>query len=228
MTAGFYVSPDQLMKDRAEFARKGIARGRAVVVLEYADGIAFVAENPSRSLHKISEIHDRIGFAAVGKYNEFENLRVAGIRYADYRAFAYDRADVHARGLAGAYAQTLGAVFTQESKPYEVQIAVAQLGETPDLDELYAIGFDGSVSDERHHLTMGGAADVVHEHLGVQWRPGLPLPEALELAVSALGAPSDARRPSVEHLEAAVLERGDRRRCFRRLSGSEVVDAIGE
>ena len=155
----FYVSPEQLMKDRADFARKGIARGRSVVVLGYDDGIAFATENPSRALHKISEIYDRIAFAAVGKYNEFENLRVAGVRYADLRGYSYDRGDVQARGLANAYAQTLGTVFTTESKPLEVEIVVAEVGDSPATDQIYRLSYDGSVTDEHDHVVMGGDAE---------------------------------------------------------------------
>ena len=167
MTAGmpFYVSPEHLMKDRADFARKGIARGRSVVVLAYDNGIAFVAENPSRALHKVSEIYDRIAFAAVGKYNEFENLRVAGVRYADLRGYSYDRSDVTARGLANAYAQTLGAVFTQESKPYEVEIVVAEVGTTPETDQVYRLTYDGSVADEHGFVAMGGGAEIGRAHV---------------------------------------------------------------
>ena len=189
MTAGmpFYVSPEQLMKDRADFARKGIARGRSVVVLAYDHGIAFVAENPSRALHKVSEIYDRIAFAAVGKYNEFENLRVAGVRYADLRGYSYDRSDVTARGLANAYAQTLGAVFTQESKPYEVEIVVAEVGATPDTDQVYRLTYDGSVADEHGFVAMGGGAEQIETGLKEQWREGLHLSEALGLAVGLLG-----------------------------------------
>ena len=158
----FYVSPEQLMKDRADYARKGIARGRSVVVLGYDKGIAFVAENQSRALHKVSEIYDRIAFAAVGKYNEFENLRVAGVRYADLRGYSYDRTDVTARGLANAYAQTLGTVFTQESKPYEVEIVVAEVGATAEGDQIYRLTYDGSVADEQGFIAMGGAGEHTH------------------------------------------------------------------
>ena len=168
----FYVSPEQLMKDRADFARKGIARGRSVVVLGYDGGIAFVAENPSRSLHKVSEIYDRIAFAAVGKYNEFENLRVAGVRYADLRGYSYDRSDVAARGLANAYAQTLGSVFTQESKPYEVEIVVAEVGRSADADQIYRLTYDGSVADEHGFVAMGGAAEPIEEALQERWSRG--------------------------------------------------------
>lgn len=154
----FYVSPEQLMKDRADFARKGIARGRSVIMASCTEGILFVAENHSRTLHKVSEIYDRIGFAAVGKYNEFENLRVAGVGYADLRGYSYDRSDVSARGLANAYAQTLGTVFTQESKPYEVEIVVAEVGVDVEADQLYRLTYDGSVADERAFVAMGGAA----------------------------------------------------------------------
>ncbi|HEX7131405.1 MAG TPA: proteasome subunit alpha, partial [Iamia sp.] len=181
----FYVSPEQLMKDRADYARKGIARGRSVVVLGYDKGIAFVAENPSRALHKVSEIYDRIAFAAVGKYNEFENLRVAGVRYADLRGYSYDRTDVTARGLANAYAQTLGTVFTQESKPYEVEIVVAEVGTSADEDQIYRLTYDGSVFDERGVVVMGGAADKVLDAMGDRWTPQISLADALVLATSA-------------------------------------------
>jgi proteasome alpha subunit len=224
MSAGmpFYVSPEQLMKDRADFARKGIARGRSVVVLAYDSGIAFVAENPSRALHKISEIYDRIAFAAVGKYNEFENLRVAGVRYADLRGYSYDRSDVTARGLANAYAQTLGTVFTQESKPYEVEIVVAEAGAGPETDQVYRLTYDGSVADEHGFVAMGGGAEQIETALEEQWRPGLHLAEALALAVRLLGTDPGggaARELTPEQLEVAVLDRHRPRRCFRRIQG---------
>ncbi|NHN54809.1 proteasome subunit alpha [Calidifontibacter sp. DB0510] len=220
MSMPFYVSPEQLMKDRADYARKGIARGRAVVVLAYDGGIAFVAENPSRALHKISEIYDRIAFAAVGKYNEFENLRVAGVRYADLRGYSYDRSDVTARGLANAYAQTLGTIFTQESKPYEVEIVVAQIGETADQDQIYRLMYDGSVADERGFVAMGGGAERITTGLKQGWRPGLDLGAVLRLAVGQLGDDGDAGRElSADQLEVAVLDRHRQRRTFRRVSG---------
>ncbi len=219
----FYVSPEQLMKDRADFARKGIARGRSVVVLGYDGGIAFVAENPSRSLHKVSEIYDRIAFAAVGKYNEFENLRVAGVRYADLRGYSYDRSDVAARGLANAYAQTLGTVFTQESKPYEVEIVVAEVGRTPDGDQIYRLTYDGSVADEHGFVAMGGAAEPIEEALQERWVEGLSLGDALALAVELLGKDPTGngadRQLSADQLEVAVLDRNRPRRTFRRIAG---------
>lgn len=227
MSMPFYVSPEQLMKDRADFARKGIARGRSVIVLGYEGGIAFVAENPSRALHKVSEIYDRIAFAAVGKYNEFENLRVAGIRYADLRGYSYDRIDVTARGLANAYAQTLGSVFTQESKPYEVEIVVAQVGAVPDDDQIYRLTYDGSVGDEYSFIAMGGAADRIAELLGQRWQPGLDLGAVLRLAVEALAPDPQGvlRELSGEQLEVAVLDRHRERRAFRRLAGP-LLDAL--
>src|SRR5690625_5496255 len=167
------------MKDRADFARKGIARGRSVVVVGYTGGIAFVTENPSRALHKISEIYDRIAFAAVGKYNEFENLRVAGIRYADLRGYSYDRTDVNARGLANAYAQTLGAVFTTEAKPLEVEIAVAEVGVDQAGDQIYRLSYDGSVTDENGYVVMGGAAEALREGLGRRRRTCLAMHTAV-------------------------------------------------
>ncbi|UFU04390.1 proteasome subunit alpha [Ruania suaedae] len=227
MTQPFYVSPEQLMKDRADFARKGIARGRSVVVLGYDGGIAFVTENPSRALHKISEIYDRIGFAAVGKYNEFENLRVAGIRYADLRGYSYDRSDVSARGLANAYAQTLGSVFTTESKPLEVEIAVAEVGTDQGSDQIYRLGYDGSVADESGFVVMGGAADQLGGRIAAAWRPALTLADALVLAVSTLGTDTDGvrRRIPAADLEAAVLDRTRGRRTFRRLD-ADALDGL--
>ncbi|GMA89368.1 hypothetical protein GCM10025868_46180 [Angustibacter aerolatus] len=184
------------MQDRADYARRGIARGRSVVVLAYDGGILFVAENPSRALHKVSEIYDRIAFAAVGKYNEFENLRVAGVRYADLRGYSYDRSDVTARGLANAYAQTLGSVFTQESKPYEVEIVVAEVGSVPDRDQIYRLTYDGSVADEQGFVAMGGAAEPIATALSERWRADLTLGEALALAVEpARGRPGRGRPP---------------------------------
>ena len=222
MSMPFYVSPEQLMKDRADFARKGIARGRSVVVVAYDGGIAFVAENPSRALHKISEIYDRIAFAAVGRYNEFENLRVAGVRYADMRGYSYDRADVTARGLANAYAQTLGAVFTQESKPYEIELVVAEVGRTPDADQIYRLTYDGSVSDERGFVAMGGAAERISTGLEQDWSSGQDLGSVLRLTVRLLGGEDENGSPRVlgaDQLEGAVLDRHRERRLFRRLTG---------
>ena len=229
MSTPFYVSPEQLMKDRADFARKGIARGRSVVVLAYEGGIAFATENPSRALHKISEIYDRIAFAAVGKYNEFENLRVAGVRYADLRGYSYDRADVNARGLANAYAQTLGTVFTTESKPLEVELVVAEVGATPETDQIYRISYDGSVGDEHGHVVLGGAAERLAEVAAADWRPGMSLAQTVRLAGQVLGAREDAVGPlRAAGLEVAVLERGRRRRAFRRLLAPALVDLLGQ
>ncbi|GCE75575.1 proteasome subunit alpha [Cellulomonas biazotea] len=230
MSMPFYVSPEQLMKDRADYARKGIARGRSVVVLQYDDGIAFATENASRALHKISEIYDRIAFAAVGKYNEFENLRVAGVRYADLRGFSYDREDVTARGLANAYAQTLGTVFTTESKPLEVELVVAEVGREASGDQVYRLSYDGSVADEHGYVVMGGQADKLGGLLAEGWRPGLTLREVLRLAVDVLGAAGDddGKRRSIpaQQLEVAVLDRTRPRRAFRRLTGALLEDLL--
>jgi proteasome alpha subunit len=222
MSMPFYVPPEQVMKDRADFARKGIARGRSVVVLGYDKGVAFVAENPSTALHKVSEIYDRIAFAAVGRYNEFESLRVAGIRYADVRGYSYDRTDVTARALANTYAQILGAVFVQESKPYEIEIVVAEVGRTEAEDQIFRLTYDGSVADERGYVAMGGASDQAQEYLSGHWRPGLSLAEALRIAVDVLGAPVDGGEPrtlAADLLEVAVLDRERPRRAFRRVQG---------
>ncbi len=228
MSMPFYVAPEQLMKDRADYARKGIARGKSVVVLGYDDGIAFATHNPSRALHKISEIYDRIGFAAVGKYNEFEHLRVAGIRYADLRGYSYDRRDVSARGLANAYAQTLGTVFTTEAKPLEVELVVAEVGSDHRGDQIYRLSYDGTVADETGFVVLGGDAEVLNADLAKRWRPGLPLNEALGLAVEVLDAARmqqiSGSDPLENHLnavdlEVAVLDRTRERRTFTRLQG---------
>ena len=227
MSMPFYVSPEQLMKDRADYARKGIARGRSVVVLQYDEGIVFATENPSRALHKISEIYDRIAFAAVGKYNEFENLRVAGVRYADLRGYSYDRQDVNARGLANAYAQTLGTVFTTEPKPLEVELVVAEVGSGPERDQIYRLSYDGSVADEHGYVAMGGLADRLVTQLADAWRAGLTLAEAVRIAVLVLGTQpeGEARQLPASQLEVAVLERSRPRRAFRRLTGP-ALDAM--
>jgi proteasome alpha subunit len=232
MSTPFYVAPEQQMKDRADFARKGIGRGRSVVVMHYADGILFVAENRSRALHKVSEIYDRIGFAAVGRYNEFENLRTAGIRYADLRGYSYDRTDVTGRGLANAYAQLLGTIFSSGGdKPYEVEIIVAELGPTDQQDQIYRLTYDGSVADEKDFAVMGGSADVITEAVRGGFRPDLGLAEAVRLAVTALagdGGPSAAPRElEVGALEVAILDRSRALpRKFRRLGDERLTELL--
>jgi len=226
-----YVSPEQVMKDRADYARKGIARGRSVVVIAYDGGILFVAENLSRALHKISEIYDRIAFAAVGKYNEFENLRMAGVRYADLRGYSYDRQDVTGRGLANVFAQTLGSIFTVESKPYEVEIVIAEVGETADDDQIYRLTYDGSVAEEHGFVAMGGSAEPISEGLQTRYRDGMTLQEALSTAVELLGRDpvnGDQRSLTAAQLEVAVLERDRPRRRFRRLVGASLAELLGE
>jgi proteasome alpha subunit len=229
----FYVSPEQVIKDKADYARKGIARGRSVVVLQVSEGILLVAENPSRALHKISEIYDRIGFAAVGKYNEFENLRVAGVRLADLRGYAYDRRDVTGRSLANAYAQTLGTIFTEAAKPYEVELVVAEVGAEPADDQIYRLTFDGSVADEHGFVAMGGSSESIAAHLADNWREGLSLSEGIRLAIAALarsappGTPGGAggtREIPLNHLEVALLQRDRPRRTFRRITGDQLRD----
>ncbi|WP_350271409.1 proteasome subunit alpha [Brevibacterium sp. CBA3109] len=216
----FYVSPEQLMKDRADFARKGIARGRSVVVLRYDEGILLLAENPSPTLHKIAEIYDRIGFAAVGKYNEFETMRQAGVRYADLRGYSYHRSDVTARGLTNAYAQTLAGVFTTESKPFEVELVVAELGLTADTDQLYRLSYDGSVIDETEHVAIGGQADDITATLKGLHTSALPLREVLDHGVRALATASSGTL-TPQDLEAAVLDRNaSGHRTFKRLSNA--------
>ncbi|OEU98610.1 MULTISPECIES: proteasome subunit alpha [Streptomyces] len=232
MSTPFYVSPQQAMADRAEYARKGIARGRSVVVLQYADGIVFVAENPSRALHKVSEIYDRIAFAAVGKYNEFENLRIGGVRYADLRGYTYDRQDVTARGLANVYAQTLGTIFSANAeKPYEVELIVAEVGAAPEDDQIYRLPHDGSIVDEHGSVAVGGNSDQIGSYMDQRHREGMSLGEALKLAVEALKRDSNGgeRTLTAEQLEVAVLDRErSQRRKFKRVPAGQVARLLEE
>jgi proteasome alpha subunit len=227
----FYVSPEQVMKDKSDYARKGIARGRSVLVLTYADGILFVGENPSNALHKISEIYDRIAFAAVGKYNEFENLRLAGVRYADLRGYQYDRRDVTSRGLANAYAQTLGTIFTESGKPYEVEVVVAEVGSTTADDQIYRLTYDGSVADEHGLVVMGGNSEPIAAYVRERHDPAQPLDVALRLAVEALGRTGPEGEPRTlvaDNLEAAVLDRTRPRRAFVRLVAPRLARLLGQ
>ncbi|KXK60892.1 proteasome subunit alpha [Micromonospora rosaria] len=227
MAMQFYASPEQIMRDRSELARKGIARGRSAVVLSYADGVLFVAENLSSALHKVSEIYDRIGFAAVGRYNEFENLRRFGVRTADLNGLAYDRRDVTGRALANAFAQILGTIFTEQSKPFEVEICVAQVGASAEDDELYRLTYDGSVNDEPGRMAMGGQAEAITGVLKERHRPDMSLAEAVTVAVQALGSVGGeggaARTIAAEQLEVAVLDRRRVGRTFRRVTGAALT-----
>ncbi len=231
MSMPFYVSPEQLMKDRADFARKGIARGRSVVLVQYADGILLVSENPSQALHKVSEIYDRIAFAAVGRYNEFENLRIAGVRLADMRGYAYDRRDVTGRGLANAYAQTLGTIFSSGGeKPYEVEIFVAEVGDSAEADQVYRLTYQGQVTDEHGYAVMGGDVEPVEKYLEEHYTEGASLDVALRLAVAALGhAETEDRVIPAGSLEVALLDRTrSRPRKFVRLPPARLDGLLGE
>ncbi|SBT41934.1 proteasome subunit alpha [Micromonospora narathiwatensis] len=227
MAMQFYASPEQIMRDRSELARKGIARGRSAVVLSYEGGVLFVAENLSSTLHKVSEIYDRIGFAAVGRYNEFENLRRAGVRMADLNGLSYDRRDVTGLALANAFAQTLGAIFTEQSKPFEVEICVAEVGATPDDDSLYRLTYDGSVNDEPGRMAMGGQAEAITGVLKNEHRPDMSLSEAVRAAVKALGSVGGeggaARAIAANQMEVAVLDRRRIGRTFRRVTGAALT-----
>jgi len=234
-----YASPEQFMRDRSEYARKGISRGRSVVVTTFSGGVLFVAENHSPTLHKVSEIYDRIGFAAVGRYNEFENLRTAGIRLADVRGFSYDRRDVTGRWLANAYAQTVGSIFSEHQKPFEVELCVAEVsaagapgwagtasaGVTTGADQLYRISYDGSIVDERRFVVMGGATEPVIAALTESFTPGWDAGTALAAAVSALGTAGEGAPRTLQpnQLEVAVLDRTLQGRTFRRIQGAALA-----
>jgi proteasome alpha subunit len=223
MSIPYYVAPEQVMKDRAEYAQKGIARGRALVATTYDEGIVIVAENPSRSLHKISEIYDRIAFGGVGKYNEYDQLRVAGVRHADTKGFAFSREDVDARSLANLYAQYLGNVFTHEMKPLEVEILVAELGEREEgkATQLYHIAYEGTITDEDHYAVLGGDAETIAERMGGAWQADWALGAALQAATVALAGPD--RTLAAGDLEVATLSGGNGRRTFRRIGEEELA-----
>ena len=228
MSMPFYVSPEQVMKDKADYARKRISQIRSGVVMTCDAGILMVAPNPSRALRKFSEMYDRIAFAAVGRYNEFETLRKAGVRYADMTGFQYDRRDVTARGLADWYGQLLGSLFTDSNKPYEVEIVVAEVGKTAADDEIYRITFEGSVADERDFVVIGGQADKVAGIIKEQYSPDISLRNAMRLAIASLAGQEDGNQNepvTASQLEAALLERSRPHRAFRRLTGPR-LDAL--
>jgi proteasome alpha subunit len=225
VTQPFYVSPEQVMKDRADYARKGIARARSVVAMSAVDGIVIVAENPSHTLYKISEIYDRIAFAGAGKHNEYEMLRIAGVRQADMKGYSFSREDVNARALANAYAQTLGQIFTHELKPYEVEILVAQVGASPDDDQLFHILYEGTVVDEEGFTVLGGTADAVETTLKAQYAAGLDVGGAVRLGASVLSGPDQPSFPA-DLLEVAVLQRDAPRRAFRRVKGEQLAELL--
>jgi proteasome alpha subunit len=243
VTLPFYASAEQVMRDRSELARKGIARGRSVTVLTFAGGVLFVAENRSSSLRKVSEIYDRIGFAAVGRYNEFENLRTAGIRLADVRGYSYDRRDVTGRWLANAYAQTMGSIFTEQQKPFEVELCVAEVGLRAEDDQLYRITYDGSITDEPRFVVMGGQTEPISAQLRESYSEGMELGEAIAVAVRGLesassgtgsassasnGPSASEHRLGVTALEVAVLDRSRPRRAFRRITGAALSALLPE
>jgi proteasome alpha subunit len=226
MSMPFYVAPEQVMKDRADYARKGIARGRALIAVRYELGILIVAENPSNTLRKVSEIYDRIAFAGVGRYSEFEQLRIAGVRHADLKGYSFSREDVDARGLANAYAQILNQVFTHEIKPLEVEILVAEVA-TPDggsHDQLFHILYDGTVMDEAHYSVLGGEADAITERIEASWRENMSIGDGIAVSVAALAG--EERSLTADDLEVAILSRTNGRRAFRRIEGDELIALV--
>jgi proteasome alpha subunit len=235
----YFISPEQAMRERSELARKGIARGRSVVALAYAGGVLFVAENPSRSLQKVSELYDRVGFAAVGRFNEFDNLRRGGIQWADTKGYAYDRRDVTGRQLANVYAQTLGTIFTEQAKPYEVELCVAEVAHYAETKppELYRITYDGSINDEPHFVVMGGTTEPITTALNDSYTENADLPDAVKIAVDGLRAgiassngsgSSEPRALDPSTLEVAILDVNRRRRAFRRITGSALEALLPE
>ncbi len=224
MSMPFYVSPEQVMNDKAQYARKNIARGRPLVGIVYADGVLLAAENPSSVLHKISEIYDRIAFGGVGKYSEFDGLRRAGVQFADVRGYQYSREDVDARSLANAYGQMMAHTFTNEMKPLEVEILVAEVGVGPGEDQIFRITFDGVVLDEDRYAVLGGEADPITERLKDSWSEGLSVGDALRTARGALAGPE--RTLEARSLEVAVLSRSNGRRAFDRLDGEALAELL--
>jgi proteasome alpha subunit len=224
MSMPFYVAPEQVMKDRADYARKGIARGRSLAALSYDQGILICAENPSRTLHKVAEIYDRIAFAGVGKFSEFDSLRTSGVRLADVKGYTYSREDVDARSLANAYAQLLGQVFTHEMKPMEVEILVAEVGVDAATDQLFRISYEGTIVDEDGSTVLGGDADTVNERLKANLSETMDMGAALRAAVGALAGPE--RKLEAGNLEVAVLSRTTARRAFRRVPEAELAPLL--
>jgi proteasome alpha subunit len=224
MSMPFYVSPEQVMKDRADYARKGISRGRSLLALECEPGVLIVADNPSRTLQKISEIYDRIAFAAVGLYSEYQLLRIAGVRFADLKGFSYSREDVSAKELANSYSQTLHQIFTHEMKPYEVELLVAEVGYTEDNAELYHVLYDGVVMDEHDYSVLGGQAEQITEALKEQFQPNMSLADAVKLGAKVLG--TDEAALGADELEVALLERARPRRAFRRIKNDELTQLL--
>ena len=222
MTTPFYVAPEQMMKDRADYARKGIARGRSLIAMAYEHGVFICAENPSSTLHKVSEIYDRIAFAGVGKYNEFDQLRIAGVRHADLKGFTYSREDVEARSLANNYAQMLGQTFTHEMKPMEVEILVAEITDTPGEEQLFHILYDGTVMDEGDFVVLGGDSEAITERVRAAYSTGLSAGEVLQIARDALAG--DDRTLEDADLEVAMLDRTYGRRTFHRVTDDEIGD----
>ena len=228
MPLPYYVSPEQIMKDKAEYARKGIARGRAIVAIEYHDGVLLIAENPSTLLHKISEIYDRIAFAGVGKYNEFENLRVAGVRLADVKGYSYSRGDVSAKSLANAYSQALGNIFTQDIKPFEVEVLVVEVGDANGTkNEIYHILYDGTIEDEKNYAAMGGQSDEIRRYLKDNYQENLDFAAAVKLGGQALMVTQN-KTLTERDLEVAVLDRGKERRKFRRIPAEVLHQLLAE
>jgi len=227
MAFPYYVSPDQMMQDKAEYAKKGIAKGRSIIAMEFQDGILMVADNPSASLNKISEIYDTIAFLGAGKYSEFENLRKAGIRHADLKGYMYSREDVTAKSLANAYSQALGTTFSQEVKPLEVEIAVVAVGETGPASEIYRISFDGSIMDEQGFTVIGGRFEAITLFLRDRYKGGLPLSDTLKLCKEAIEN-SSGQKLAVPMMEVAVLDRNRQGRKFRRLTGDEIMELVNQ
>jgi proteasome alpha subunit len=224
MSMPFYVPPEQLVKDRADFARKGVSRGRPIVVLRIDEGLVLIGENTSPSLRKIGEVYDRIAFAGVGRFNEFETLRVAGVRYADLKGFSYSRADVTGKGLANAYSQTLGQIFSHEVKPYEVEIVVAEVGSKTDEDKLFRIQFDGTLRDAHSYTVLGAGEDEIGESLSTQLADDMGLNAAVKAACDAIES-ATGQQVSDDAWESGFLDRTARRRSFRRLSVEEIAAA---
>ena len=224
MTMPMYVSPEQLMKDRADYARKGISRGRTAIACTYAEGVLLCAENPSNTLRKVGEIYDRIGFVGVGKYSEFDQLRIAGVRHADLKGYSFSRNDVDARWLANQYAQILGQYFTHEMKPLEVELIVAEIAESSSDDQLFHLIYDGTVMDTKTFVVIGGEADVIRSRLEDEWEVGMALSDVVSLAVRSLGG--DERTLVPDDLEVAVLSRSNGRRAFQRIEGENLSEIL--
>jgi proteasome alpha subunit len=234
MPTPYYVSPEQIMQEKEDFARKGIEKAKEVIALEYQDGIVMVAENPLATVFKISEIYDRITLAATGLYPDYEALRVAGIQAAEVKGFTYNREDVTAKWLTNVYSQHIGAIHRQaDAKPLEIELLLCEIREdASSSNRIYHLSFDGTFWEDNRYAVIGGRAEKITANLEDKYTEGLDLNGAVKLAVKVfetLEAEVGNEHPyeiTADTIEAAVLDETRNRRKFRRLLPDELNEIL--